>query len=85
MGSLKALAFKGILKDVTRLQTVLACGRVLSDKARESIHTTIMELRPQNHNKDGLLGPNSMIVVYVDPLGKPAILLARNLTLNPEP
>ena len=36
---------------------------------RRSIHTTIMELGPPNHNGDGLLGPNSMIVVYMDPLG----------------
>ena len=28
-----------------------------------------MELGPQNHNGDGLFGPNSMIVVYMDPLG----------------
>ena len=28
-----------------------------------------MELGPQNHNGDGLLGPNSIMVVYVDPLG----------------
>ena len=28
-----------------------------------------MELGPQNHNKDVLLGPNSIIVVYRDPLG----------------
>ena len=31
--------------------------------------TTIMELDPQNHNGDGLLGPNSTMVVYMDPLG----------------
>ena len=31
-----------------------------------------MELGPQNHNGDGLLGPNSIIVVYMDPLGKRA-------------
>ena len=36
---------------------------------RGSIYTTIMELDPQNHNGDGLLGPNSIIVVYMDPLG----------------
>ena len=29
-----------------------------------------MELGPQNHHKDGLLGPNSIIVVYMDPLGQ---------------
>ena len=36
---------------------------------RGSMYTTIMELGPQNHNGDGLLGPNSIIVVYMDPLG----------------
>ena len=36
---------------------------------RGSIYTTIMELGPQNHNGDGLLGPHSIIVVYMDPLG----------------
>ena len=30
---------------------------------------TMTELRPQNHNRDGLLGPNSTMVVYMDPLG----------------
>ena len=34
------------------------------------MYTTIIELRPKNHNGDGLLGPNSIMVVYVDPLGK---------------
>ena len=28
-----------------------------------------MELGHQNHTGDGLLGPNSIIVVYMDPLG----------------
>ena len=27
-----------------------------------------MELGPKNHNGDGLLGPNSIVVVYMDPL-----------------
>ena len=36
---------------------------------RGSIYTTIMGLGPQNHNGDGLLGLNSIIVVYMDPLG----------------
>ena len=36
---------------------------------RGSIYTTIMEFGPQNHNGDGLLGANSIIVVYMDPLG----------------
>ena len=28
-----------------------------------------MELGLKNHNGDGLLGPNSIMVVYMDPLG----------------
>ena len=28
-----------------------------------------MDLGPQNLNRDGLLGPNSIIVVHMDPLG----------------
>ena len=34
-----------------------------------SICTTIMELGPQNHDGDWSLEPNSIIVVYMDPLG----------------
>ena len=33
------------------------------------MYTTMMELGPPNHNKNGLLGPNSIMVVYVEPLG----------------
>ena len=33
------------------------------------MHTTFVELGPQNHTKDGLLGPTSMLVVYMDPPG----------------
>ena len=36
---------------------------------RESIYSTMMELGPQDHKKDCLVGPNSMVVVYMDPLG----------------
>ena len=36
---------------------------------RGSIYTTTMELGSQNHKGDGLLGPNSITVVYMDPLG----------------
>ena len=43
--------------------------RVHTQIPRGSIYTTIMELGPQNHNGDGLLGPHSIIVVYMDPLG----------------
>ena len=28
-----------------------------------------MELGPENHSRNGLLGPNSIMVVYMDPLG----------------
>ena len=34
-----------------------------------SIYTTIVEFGPENHNKNSLLGPNSIMVVYTDPLG----------------
>ena len=32
---------------------------------RGSTYTTMMELGPGNHNKDGLMGPNSRRVVYI--------------------
>ena len=37
------------------------------------MYTTIMELGPQNHHGDGLLVPNSIMVVYMDPQGKESI------------
>ena len=47
-----------------------ACAKIVAGiLPRGSIHTTIMELGSQNHNKDGLLGPNSIMVVYMEPLG----------------
>ena len=33
-----------------------------------SIYTTSTESGPQNHYEDGLLGPNSIMVVHMDPL-----------------
>ena len=52
------------------------CGRLAgstssckTEKPRGSTYTTIMVLGPQSHNGDGLLGPNFLIVVYMDPLG----------------
>ena len=39
------------------------------ESQRVHIHYYIMELGPKNHNGDGLLGPNSIMVVYMDPLG----------------
>ena len=35
-----------------------------------------MKLGPQHHNKDGLLGPNSITVVYMEPLGNGVISLS---------
>ena len=45
-------------------------SRCFSAQPRGSRYTTIMELGHQNHNTHGFLGPNSIIVVYMDPLGK---------------
>ena len=36
---------------------------------RGSIYTPVLELGPQHHNRDGLVGPNSILVVYMDSLG----------------
>ena len=36
---------------------------------RGSIYTTGMESGSQNHKNDGLLGPNSMVAVCLDPSG----------------
>ena len=43
--------------------------RKISVIPRGSIYTTIMELGPQNHNRDGLSVPNSIMAVYMEPLG----------------
>ena len=45
------------------------CRTVCISFPRGSIYTTIMELGPQNHNRDGLSVPNSVMAVYMDPLG----------------
>ena len=37
--------------------------------SRGSIYTAIMELGPKNHDGDVLLGPNCILVMYMDPLG----------------
>ena len=34
------------------------------------MHTTILEVGPKHHTGEGLWGPNAIMVVYVDPLGK---------------
>ena len=50
----------------------LNCSGLLSTRLylpRASIYTTIMELGAKNHIEDGLLGPNSIMVVYVDRRG----------------
>ena len=52
------------------MQPPRECSIELKDSIpRGSIYTTIMELGPKNHNGDGLLGPNSIMVVSMDPLG----------------
>ena len=46
----------------------------------------LWNLVPQDHNKDGLLGPNSIMVVYEEPLGKyfgPKVLF-KVATMRPE-
>ena len=50
--------------------------KMLTRSPRGSIYTTIMELGPKNHNGEGLLGPNSIIVVYMDPLGLDLLKIA---------
>ena len=42
------------------------CSPLQNPLPRGSTNTPIMEL---NHSRDGLLGPNSIMVVYLDPLG----------------
>ena len=39
-----------------------------------------MERGPQNHNEDGLLGPNSIMVVSLDPLGYARVYVRAPLT-----
>ena len=41
-----------------------------------------MELGPQNHYGDGLMGPNSIIVVYTDPLGSLMTLMANYVAVE---
>ena len=53
---------------------------VIKPYPRGSIYTTIMELGPQHHNRDGLLVPNSIMVAYMDPLG--IFYAALNLQAN---
>ena len=38
---------------------------------------TLLDMGPQNHSGDGLLGPNAIMVVYVDPLGMWVVLQIR--------
>ena len=57
---------------IWRSQLAVDCKmlHLMNDIPRGSIYTTIMELDPQSHDRNGLLGPNSILVVYMDPLGK---------------
>ena len=49
-----------------------------------SIYTSALELGPKNYNGHGLLEPNSIMVVYMDPLGWSGlgILTPKPETLN---
>ena len=42
-----------------------------------------MELGSQNHSRDGFLGPNSIIVVYMDPLGKLSLIIEFEPLIDP--
>ena len=57
-----------IRKNITRKQQPFL--RAYERKPRGSIYTTIMELGPKRPSLSWLWGPNSIIVVYMDPLGK---------------
>ena len=46
---------------------------------RGSRYTTLLEFGPQNHRTDGPMGPNSMMVVYMDPFVSGT---SRGLTTN---
>ena len=63
-----AAEWRGTSRNPQRL-TRLFSGAGIRVYPRGSIYTTIVELGHQNHNGDGLLGANSIIVVYMDPLG----------------
>ena len=60
--------------DSFMLKVVRSCklgfGSFLGLQPRGSIFATIMELGPKNHNGDGFLGLDSIVVMYMDPLGK---------------
>ena len=63
---------------VTQMFTIF--GRSRKDAyPKGSRYSTIMELGPQSLNKDGLLGPNPIMVVYMEPLGTNALLFATGL------
>ena len=46
------------------VKSLLWCPKI---KGPQRVH--IMEVGPQNHSRDGLMVPNSIMVVYKDPLG----------------
>ena len=52
-----------------RFAGVRADGMGFGVYPRGSIYTTIMELGPKKPSPLWFLGPNSIIVVYMDPLG----------------
>ena len=43
---------------------------------------SIPESDPQHHEKDGLLGPNSIMAVHLDPLGQLGIVAMQQLVNN---
>ena len=45
------------------------CAEIWFPEGLYALPLLTMELGPQNHNRDGLLVPNSIMVVYMDPLG----------------
>ena len=54
---------------VCELSITLAVDTYSSKFPRGSIYTTIMELGPKRPSPSWFRGPNSIIVVYMDPLG----------------
>ena len=81
MGKFRVPLIKGSLKGSTRIllrveefggaSGVEALGKLWVEGLvpRGSIYTTIMELGPKRPSPLWFLGPNSIIVVYMDPLG----------------
>ena len=52
-----------------RIAKVAGVREIIDPCPRGSIHTPTMELGPPNPDRDGLLGPYSIIGVFMDPPG----------------